>query len=58
MIKGILFFAFVWILVVVVISLFRSATSKERLSAAKTVLYGALTALIATILVVFLVVLF
>lgn len=58
MIKGIMFFVFVWIVVVAGIKLFRAATKKERWSTAKVGAFGFVTALIAVAFVSLIVVLF
>ena len=58
MIKAILFFVFVWVMVAIGIKLFRAATNKERLSAAKVIVFSSVTALIAVILVGLMVVFF
>lgn len=58
MIKGILFFVLVWVCVAVGAVLFRAATKKERWSAAKTGVFGFVTALIAVAIVVSMVVIF
>jgi len=58
MIKGIVFFVLVWVCVIAGITGFRTLTAKEKWSVAKTVMFGAVTAIAATVLVVFIVVLF
>ena len=58
MIKGILFFILVWILVIIGIQVFRILTSKEKWVLTKVVSFGAATAFVATVIVVFIVVIF
>ena len=58
MIKGIVFFVLVWICVIAVITGFRALTAKEKWSVAKTAIFGGVTAIAATALVVLIVVLF
>ena len=58
MVKGIAFFVLVWMLVIIFITAFRSMTAKEKWSVAKTAVFGGVTAIAATALVVLIVVLF
>jgi len=58
MVKAILFFVLVWVLVIAGIVVFRAMTAKEKWSVVKTALFGGVTAIVATALVVFIVILF
>lgn len=58
MIRGFIFFLFVWIAVSVGISLWRGLTGKEKWDIIKCVSYGAITAIIASVFIVSIVVLF
>lgn len=58
MIRGILFFLFLWLAVGVSINAWRQLTGKEMWSLVKTVVYGAITASIAFVFLVGVVILF
>lgn len=58
MIKGILFFIWVWVSVAISIDVFRVLTSKEKWDLTKTLSFGAATAFIATVLIAFIIAIF
>ncbi len=58
MIRGILAFLIMWVLVVGSISAWRSLSGKEKWSLVKSVTYGGVTALVALVILVGIVILF
>lgn len=58
MIKSIFFVAFIWLLVIMFVQMFRQATGKQLVSWIRLFALGALGALVTSVLIFFLVVLF
>lgn len=58
MIKGIMFFIFVWLLVAMGITVFRGMTLREKISMAKLVVYSGITAIVALAIVIIAVIAF
>lgn len=58
MIRGVEFYIVVWFVVTVLILVYKECTRKERVNVIRAVLFGAITALVALIIVCLMVILF